>query len=223
MVSGACNGGQFAKAVQCGFFAAHPDVRASGCQLSPAALETSDDYLRHFFRAATAEANGDSRKRGGAARDALRRALVRVGAPRGRSDQLHDHRRADRRLLRRASGQAARVAHRRGDPERGAGGRARRSRGRDRADGGARARDADPALRIRRAQPRGRREARRRARALLGRTQPDRRVAVQARAADARAADRVCRPARARSRVRARVGLRKAVAAAVPREPRGLR
>jgi hypothetical protein len=65
MVSGVCNGGQFAKAVQCGFFAAHPDVRASGCQLSPAALETSDDYLRHFFRAATAEpANGDSRKRG---------------------------------------------------------------------------------------------------------------------------------------------------------------
>jgi hypothetical protein len=53
MVSGACNGGQFAKVAQCGFFAAHPDVRASGCQLSPAALETSDDYLRFFFRAAT--------------------------------------------------------------------------------------------------------------------------------------------------------------------------
>ncbi|HVS24838.1 MAG TPA: hypothetical protein VMU03_14015 [Gammaproteobacteria bacterium] len=52
MVSGACNGGQFAKAVQCGFFAAHPDVRASGCQLSPTALETSDDYLKYFFRAA---------------------------------------------------------------------------------------------------------------------------------------------------------------------------
>jgi len=63
MVSGACNGGQFAKAVQCGFFAAHPDVRASGCQLSPAALETSDDYLRHFFRAA-AGAEADARKRG---------------------------------------------------------------------------------------------------------------------------------------------------------------
>ena len=53
MVSGACNGGMFAKVAQCGFFAAHPDVRASGCQLSPAALETSDDYLRFFFRAAT--------------------------------------------------------------------------------------------------------------------------------------------------------------------------
>src|SRR5213075_3119783 len=56
MVSGACNGGQFAKAVQCGFFAAHPEVKASGCQLSPAALETSDDYLRLFFRAATGAA-----------------------------------------------------------------------------------------------------------------------------------------------------------------------
>jgi hypothetical protein len=67
MVSGACNGGQFAKAVQCGFFAAHPDVRASGCQLSPAALEASDDYLRHFFRAATAGARtADARKRGAA-------------------------------------------------------------------------------------------------------------------------------------------------------------
>jgi hypothetical protein len=55
MVSGACNGGQFAKAVQCGFFAAHPDVKASGCQLSPAALTSSDDYLRHFFHAATGE------------------------------------------------------------------------------------------------------------------------------------------------------------------------
>jgi hypothetical protein len=67
MVSGACNGGQFAKAVQCGFFAAHPDVRASGCQLSPAVFETSDDYLRHFFRAATAGApTADARKRGAA-------------------------------------------------------------------------------------------------------------------------------------------------------------
>ena len=61
MVSGACNSGMFAKAVQCGFFAAHPDVKASGCQLSPAALETSDDYLRYFFRAATAA--GDTAKR----------------------------------------------------------------------------------------------------------------------------------------------------------------
>jgi hypothetical protein len=63
MVSGACHGGQFAQAVQCGFFAAHPDVAASGCQLSPAALETSDDYLRHFFRAATGTADPAKRSR----------------------------------------------------------------------------------------------------------------------------------------------------------------
>jgi hypothetical protein len=67
MVSGACNGGMFAKAVQCGFFAAHPDVRASGCQLSPAALESSDDYLRYFFRAA---APTPTRTSGGRARSA---------------------------------------------------------------------------------------------------------------------------------------------------------
>jgi hypothetical protein len=67
MVSGACNGGLFAKAVQCGFFAAHSEVRASGCQLSPAALESSDDYLRYFFRAATtvpATGSTSSRSRG---------------------------------------------------------------------------------------------------------------------------------------------------------------
>jgi hypothetical protein len=65
MVSGACNSGMFARAVQCGFFAAHPDVEASGCQLSPAALEASDDYLRHFFRAASgaAPAQAASRRR----------------------------------------------------------------------------------------------------------------------------------------------------------------
>lgn len=53
MVSGACHSGMFARAAQCGFFAAHPDVLAAGCQLSAEALEASDDYLRHFFRAAT--------------------------------------------------------------------------------------------------------------------------------------------------------------------------
>src|SRR5690606_25603510 len=53
MLSGACHSGAFAKAVQCGFFAAHPEVTASGCQLSPAALETSDDYLHHFLQAAS--------------------------------------------------------------------------------------------------------------------------------------------------------------------------
>lgn len=62
MVSGACHGGQFAEAVQCGFFAAHPDVIAAGCQKSSAALDASDDYLRHFFRAATGAAQ--PRRRG---------------------------------------------------------------------------------------------------------------------------------------------------------------
>jgi hypothetical protein len=63
MVSGACHSGMYAQAVQCGFFAAHPDVVASGCQLSPAALETSDDYLRYFFRAATGTAGSTKRGR----------------------------------------------------------------------------------------------------------------------------------------------------------------
>jgi hypothetical protein len=63
MVSGACHSGTFAKAVQCGFFAAHPDVLASGCQLSPEALQTSDDYLRHFFRAGSGAAAGRGGRR----------------------------------------------------------------------------------------------------------------------------------------------------------------
>lgn len=49
MVSGACNGGQFAAEPSCGFFAAHPDVVASGCQKTPEALRSSDDYLGNFF------------------------------------------------------------------------------------------------------------------------------------------------------------------------------
>lgn len=49
MVSGACNGGQFAKAPSCGFFAAHPQVVATGCQKSPQALRGSDDYLGLYF------------------------------------------------------------------------------------------------------------------------------------------------------------------------------
>ncbi len=49
MVSGACNSGQFAAAPTCGFFAAHPEVVATGCQKSPVALRGSDDYLGGFF------------------------------------------------------------------------------------------------------------------------------------------------------------------------------
>lgn len=49
MISGACNGGQFAAAPSCGFFAAHPEVIATGCQKTPEALRSSDDYLANYF------------------------------------------------------------------------------------------------------------------------------------------------------------------------------
>lgn len=49
MISGGCHSGLFARAVQCGFFAAHPQVIASGCQLSPEAIRRSDDYLKLLF------------------------------------------------------------------------------------------------------------------------------------------------------------------------------
>jgi hypothetical protein len=55
VVSGSCHGGQLAPIAQCGFFAAHPDALAASCELSPVTLAQSDDYLRHFFRAATGE------------------------------------------------------------------------------------------------------------------------------------------------------------------------
>jgi hypothetical protein len=86
MVSGACMGGQFAKAVQCGFFAAHPDVKASGCQLSPEALESSDDYLRHFFRAAAAAGASDSSRNKKA-----RQPPTMYDAHWSASTQLEDH------------------------------------------------------------------------------------------------------------------------------------
>ena len=92
MVSGACNGGMFAKVAQCGFFAAHPDVRASGCQLSPAALETSDDYLRFFFRAATgAAATGGAPPRTTAARSRSAPAPTLYDAHWYASARLEDH------------------------------------------------------------------------------------------------------------------------------------
>lgn len=62
MVSGACNSGQFANAPSCGFFAAHPNVVASGCQKSAEALRGSDDYLRLYFRGledGSADIDGD--------------------------------------------------------------------------------------------------------------------------------------------------------------------
>jgi len=63
MVSGACHGDQFATALQCGFFAAHPDVVASGCESSPEGLGASDDYLQLFFRAASGTATEGTRLR----------------------------------------------------------------------------------------------------------------------------------------------------------------
>jgi hypothetical protein len=56
MISGGCHSGVFARSAQCGFFAAHPEVLATGCQLSPEAVDESDDYLRLFF-ASLQEAN----------------------------------------------------------------------------------------------------------------------------------------------------------------------
>ncbi|MEE4331068.1 MAG: hypothetical protein V2J10_09380 [Wenzhouxiangella sp.] len=49
LVSGACHSGLLAGAAQCGFFAAHPEVIATGCQRSFDAIEASDDYLMFFF------------------------------------------------------------------------------------------------------------------------------------------------------------------------------
>ncbi|WP_341501465.1 hypothetical protein [Gallaecimonas sp. GXIMD4217] len=64
MISGACHSGRFANTASCGFYAAHPDVIASGCQLSAEAIRHSDDYLRHFFaalKAKGADADGNGR------------------------------------------------------------------------------------------------------------------------------------------------------------------
>jgi hypothetical protein len=60
MISGGCNSGVFARSVSCGFFAAHPEVIASGCQLTQQAIEHSDDYLRLFFKGLTGAAARDA-------------------------------------------------------------------------------------------------------------------------------------------------------------------
>ncbi len=49
LVSGACHSGLFARAASCGFYAAHPDAIATGCQKSLSAIDASDDYLKFFF------------------------------------------------------------------------------------------------------------------------------------------------------------------------------
>ncbi len=48
-VSGACHSGMLANVAECGFYAAHPDAIATGCQTSLEAVESSDDYLKYFF------------------------------------------------------------------------------------------------------------------------------------------------------------------------------
>lgn len=49
LVSGSCHSGLFAGAASCGFYAAHPEAIATGCQTSLSAIEASDDYLKFFF------------------------------------------------------------------------------------------------------------------------------------------------------------------------------
>lgn len=63
LVSGGCHSGLLAGAAQCGFFAAHPDVIATGCQRSFEAVGASDDYLKYFFLSDTeaSDANRDGR------------------------------------------------------------------------------------------------------------------------------------------------------------------
>jgi hypothetical protein len=49
IVSGNCFGGVMARAMSCGFFAARPDIIATGCQADAAEVAQSRDYLKMFF------------------------------------------------------------------------------------------------------------------------------------------------------------------------------
>lgn len=49
LVSGNCYGGVMARAMSCGFFAARPDIVATGCQADAAQVAQSRDYLKMFF------------------------------------------------------------------------------------------------------------------------------------------------------------------------------
>jgi hypothetical protein len=65
LVSGNCFGGVMARATSCGFFAARPDIVATGCQADAAEVAQSRDYLHVFFssllpaRRTAADADGD--------------------------------------------------------------------------------------------------------------------------------------------------------------------
>ncbi len=209
MVSGACNGGMFAKAAQCGFFAAHPDVKASGCQLSPEALETSDDYLRYFFRAATGAADTAKRSRQPTTLyDAHWYAATRLENHQlsyTTTDALIDdyfasHPEALPAALTVAEIRSAARTMTRAEIE-----------AVDALTSRPRARDADTADRLRRREPRRGREARRRARGGVCGAQFDHGAALQADAAAARAARRVRRSAGRGSRVRGGCDLRTAI------------
>ncbi|MET0291188.1 MAG: hypothetical protein ABW136_02415 [Steroidobacteraceae bacterium] len=58
IVSGNCFGGVMARAMSCGFFAARPDIVASGCQADALEVAASRDYLKMFFASVTAEERG---------------------------------------------------------------------------------------------------------------------------------------------------------------------
>jgi hypothetical protein len=53
LVSGNCFGGVMARATSCGFFAARPDIVATGCQADAAQVAQSQDYLHMFFSSLT--------------------------------------------------------------------------------------------------------------------------------------------------------------------------
>jgi hypothetical protein len=55
IVSGNCFGGVMARTMSCGFFAARPDIVASGCQADALEVAASRDYLKMFFASVTPE------------------------------------------------------------------------------------------------------------------------------------------------------------------------
>lgn len=55
IVSGNCFGGVMARAMSCGFFAARPDIVATGCQADALQVAESRDYLKMFFASVTPE------------------------------------------------------------------------------------------------------------------------------------------------------------------------
>jgi hypothetical protein len=67
IVSGNCFGGVMARAMSCGFFAARPDIIATGCQADAGEVAQSRDYLKMFFASVTP----DERQRADADADGM--------------------------------------------------------------------------------------------------------------------------------------------------------